>query len=107
MDHSLQSVSYNKTQVGSHVTLTINTDLSLNVVTYVGHTDAIWDISLSPENHQTNLLASASADGTIKIWDTQSNTNLLKSSWTFDGVLPEESRRDRGDILICIDYLNV
>jgi striatin 1/3/4 len=83
---------------------TVIIDPSLNVATYVGHTDAIWDFSLSPENHQTNLLASASADGTVKIWDTQSSGNLLKSSWTFDGVSPEESRKNRGNILIYIDY---
>ncbi|KAI8380528.1 WD40-repeat-containing domain protein [Choanephora cucurbitarum] len=61
------------------------TDPSLSIATYVGHTDAIWDFRLSP-HEQHDLLASASADGTVKIWDTQSNTSLLKSSWTYDGI---------------------
>lgn len=70
-------------------------DPSLNVTTYIGHTDAIWDFRLSKDN----LLASASADGTVKIWDTESTGNLLKSSLTFDGI-SSESRKDRGK-LVC------
>ncbi|KAI8369759.1 WD40-repeat-containing domain protein [Blakeslea trispora] len=63
-------------------------DPSLSMATYVGHTDSIWDFKLSP--HEDNdLLASAAADGTIKIWDTQSSTSLLKSSWTYDGIHEE------------------
>lgn len=62
-------------------------DPSLNIATYVGHTDAIWDFRLS----QNNLLGSASADGTVKIWDTESSGNLLKSSWTYDGISSEET----------------
>ncbi|GAA5798950.1 hypothetical protein HPULCUR_004359 [Helicostylum pulchrum] len=65
-------------------------DPSLNITTYIGHTDAIWDFRLSKDN----LLASASADGTVKIWDTESTGNLLKSSLTFDGI-SSESRKDR------------
>ncbi|KAK4511366.1 uncharacterized protein ATC70_012581 [Mucor velutinosus] len=71
-------------------------DPSLNVATYVGHTDAIWDFKLSPDNYDDNLLASASADGTIKLWDTQTSGNLLKTSWAFDGISKEEdSRKNR------------
>lgn len=72
-------------------------DSSLNIATYVGHTDAIWDFKLS----QDHLLASASADGTVKIWDTESSGNLLKSSWTFDGISTEEgARKERGNLLL-------
>lgn len=68
-------------------------DSSLNLATYVGHTDAIWDLKLSPPNHQSTLLASISADKTIKLWDTESTGSLLKSSFTFDGIISDESRR--------------
>lgn len=76
-------------------------DPSLNVATYIGHTDAIWDFKLSPDNYNGNLLASASADGTVKIWDTQTSGNLLKNSWAFDGITTEEdSRKNRGKLYI-------
>ncbi|RCH79101.1 hypothetical protein CU098_005638, partial [Rhizopus stolonifer] len=65
-------------------------DPSLNIATYVGHTDAIWDFKL-----QQDILASASADGTVKLWDTQSKGNLLRSSFTFDGV-SSEVKHDKG-----------
>jgi striatin 1/3/4 len=67
-------------------------DPSLNLATYVGHTDAIWDFKLSPFN---NLLASASADGTIKIWNTQTTGSLLKSTLTFDGILSSDELHDK------------
>lgn len=71
-------------------------DPSLNIATYIGHTDAIWDFRLSNDN----LLASASADGTVKIWDTESTGNLLKTSLTFDGISTEEMRKDRGKFFV-------
>ncbi|KAG1175243.1 hypothetical protein G6F70_001730 [Rhizopus microsporus] len=68
-------------------------DPSLSLATYVGHTDAIWDLKLSPHG---DLLASASADRTVKIWDTQSSGSLLKSTWTIDGILSSgETQRDK------------
>ncbi|KAI8641506.1 WD40-repeat-containing domain protein [Parasitella parasitica] len=70
-------------------------DPSMNEATYIGHTDAIWDFKLSPDNYHSNLLASASADGTVKIWDTQTSGNLLKSSWTFDGISTEGALKDK------------
>lgn len=76
-------------------------DPSLNVATYIGHTDAIWDFKLSPDNYNDNLLASASADGTVKIWDTQTSGNLLKTSWAFDGISTEEdSHKKRGKLVV-------
>lgn len=48
----------------------------------MGHTDAVWDFKLSPSDR--HLLASASADKSVKIWDTESEENLLKSSLTLD-----------------------
>lgn len=71
------------------------------MATYIGHTDAIWDFKLSPDNYKDNLLASASADGTIKIWDTQTSGNLLKTSWAFDGISTEEdSHKNRGKVKV-------
>ncbi|KAI8140171.1 WD40-repeat-containing domain protein [Fennellomyces sp. T-0311] len=71
-------------------------DPSLSMATYVGHTDAIWDFKLFPIAREDScLLASASADGTVKLWDTQTSGQLLKSSLTYDGVLTESDyRRD-------------
>lgn len=67
-------------------------DSSLNVTTYIGHTDAIWDFKLFPSSIADSVpLVSASADGTVKIWDTGATGNLLKSSWTYSGVVEEYS----------------
>ncbi|KAF9923299.1 hypothetical protein FBU30_006640 [Linnemannia zychae] len=61
-------------------------DPSLNLSTYVGHTDAVWDIRLFPLSiSSSQLLGSISADGTVKIWDTQTNGSPLKSSWGYHG----------------------
>ena len=69
-------------------------DPSLSMATYVGHTDAIWDFKLFPIARDNScILASASADGTVKLWDTQTSGQLLKSSLTFDGVLSENGNR--------------
>ncbi|KAF7724007.1 hypothetical protein EC973_001467 [Apophysomyces ossiformis] len=49
-------------------------DPLLNIATYVGHTDSIWDLKLFPISREDSyFLASASADGTVKIWDTQTS----------------------------------
>ncbi|CAH1757118.1 13009_t:CDS:10 [Entrophospora sp. SA101] len=60
-------------------------DPSLNLTTYIGHTDAIWDIRLFPIRQATQYLASASADGTVKIWDTEIVGSPLKCSWNYYG----------------------
>ncbi|KAI8381394.1 WD40-repeat-containing domain protein [Radiomyces spectabilis] len=63
-------------------------DPSMNIATFVGHTDAIWDIKLFPvDRTNTSLLVSASADGTAKIWDTKESGHLLKSSINYDGIM--------------------
>ncbi|KAI8093369.1 WD40-repeat-containing domain protein [Halteromyces radiatus] len=66
-------------------------DPSLYITTFIGHTDAIWDFKLSPNS---NLLASASADGKVKIWDTQGTTELLKRSWGYEGTNVDENEQD-------------
>ncbi|KAG2175403.1 hypothetical protein INT43_001050 [Umbelopsis isabellina] len=71
-------------------------DSSLNITTYIGHTDAIWDFKLFPPSiTDSTLLASASADGTVKIWDTGSSSNLLKSTWAYNGVVEEYANEQR------------
>ncbi|KAI9301095.1 WD40-repeat-containing domain protein [Cunninghamella echinulata] len=61
-------------------------DPSLYITTFIGHTDAIWDFKLSPNS---SLLASAAADGKIKVWDTEGSDQLLKRSWDYDGVFED------------------
>ncbi|KAI9496878.1 WD40-repeat-containing domain protein [Zychaea mexicana] len=78
---------------------------SLSMATYVGHTDAIWDFKLFPiAREDTCLLASASADGTVKLWDTQTSGQLLKSSLTFDGVLTENDHRRNLPVPTSLDF---
>lgn len=60
--------------------LICNIDPSLNITTFVEHKDAVWDFKLSP----LNLLASASADKSVKIWDTEAAESPLKLSLVFD-----------------------
>ncbi|CAG8553471.1 17547_t:CDS:10 [Funneliformis caledonium] len=72
-------------------------DPSLNLTTYIGHTDAIWDLRLFPvPNQNIQLLASASADGTVKIWDTEAEGSPLKCSWSYYGVNSEETVNGEG-----------
>jgi striatin 1/3/4 len=48
----------------------------------VGHSDAVWEIEL----HETApLLISASADGSLKLWDIQNFA--LKSTYWFSGAV--------------------
>ncbi|KAG0231056.1 hypothetical protein BGW42_000532 [Actinomortierella wolfii] len=52
-----------------------------------GHTDAVWDIRLFPLSiSSTQLLASISADGALKIWDTETKGSPLRSSWGYYGI---------------------
>ncbi|CAO3644735.1 unnamed protein product [Cunninghamella blakesleeana] len=79
-------------------------DPSLYITTFIGHTDAIWDFKLSP--HSSHLLASASADGKIKIWDTEGSDQLLKRSWDYDGILENESNSSSNHKVspTCVDF---
>ncbi|KAL0080781.1 WD40-repeat-containing domain protein [Phycomyces blakesleeanus] len=84
-------------------------DPSMNIATYVGHTDAIWDFKLFPvAREETCILASASADGTLKIWDTQTTGNLLKSTWNYDGMVTDSvmssSSRDGRIVPTSLDF---
>lgn len=48
--------------------------------TLVGHTDAVWDVALVG-----GKLVSASADGTIKVWDVEKEGTPLVGSWGYEG----------------------
>ncbi|KAF9897517.1 hypothetical protein BX616_005468, partial [Lobosporangium transversale] len=62
-------------------------DPSMTLSTYIGHTDAVWDIRLFPLSiSSSQLLGSISADGSLKIWDTETKGSPLKSSWGYNGV---------------------
>lgn len=83
-------------------------DSNLNVTRLEGHTDGVWDVCLiataGPSNSHNGLssgadvnkeiLASASADGTVKIWDVSpqrddlraASGGALKLSWTAAGT---------------------
>ena len=59
----------------------------MSLPTFVGHTDAVWDIKLFPLTiSSSQLLGSISADGTLKIWDTETEGSPLKSSWDYRGL---------------------
>jgi len=64
---------------------------SLSIQKLVGHTEAIWDLCLLPNQAtgpSTHRLASASADGTVKIWTSEGGKawSLTASVGEFDGV---------------------
>jgi len=49
-------------------------------------------------NQNTQLLASASADGKVKIWDTEAGGSPLKCSWGYYGVNAEASVNGKGNV---------
>jgi striatin 1/3/4 len=69
-------------------------DPSLSVQKLVGHSEAIWDLCLLPNQSQSGTphrLASASADGSVKIWTSEGGRpwSLLASVNDFGkGVVP-------------------
>jgi striatin 1/3/4 len=51
----------------------------------------VWDIKLFPISiSSSQLLASISADGALKIWDTETNGSPLRSSWGYHGLEASE-----------------
>lgn len=92
-------------------------DSNLNVTRLEGHTDGVWDVCLiatAGSSHMTNgmptgidgnkeVLASASADGTVKIWDVSpqkddsraASGGALKLSWTASGTESSEENASK------------
>jgi striatin 1/3/4 len=66
-------------------------DASMQLACFEGHTDAIWDVSLHPLRP---LLATASADGTVKIWNTDELGSPLKLSWGYYGADSEDESKN-------------
>ncbi|KAH9447021.1 hypothetical protein Pst134EA_029006 [Puccinia striiformis f. sp. tritici] len=65
------------------------------LATFVGHTDAIWDMVLLPLRLRDEaLLATVSADGTVKVWSTDELKSPLKLSWGYHGYQDESSSSD-------------
>lgn len=74
----------------------------------VGHTQPIWDLAILPtKGDEEGLLASASADGTVKIWDIQDNASekgntggkLLNSFDYFGSEPTAEKEKERESML--------
>ena len=66
-------------------------DPALEIATLEGHTDAVWDLAVIPLRVQDEaLLATASADGTVKIWNTDHLASPLRLSWRYNGVASAE-----------------
>jgi striatin 1/3/4 len=61
------------------------------LASFVGHTDAIWDMVLLPLRLRDEaLLATVSADGTVKVWSTDELNSPLKLSWGYDGLIDDD-----------------
>ena len=77
-------------------------DASFNLGRLEGHTDGVWDVCLlGGSSPDTEVLASASADGTVKIWDVSpgNSQSSLKLSWTAqgtDGQMSDEANSGSG-----------
>ncbi|KAF9989138.1 hypothetical protein BGZ75_007392 [Mortierella antarctica] len=66
-------------------------DPTIPLTSFIGHTDSVWDIRLFPISiSSSQLLASISADGALKIWDTETKGSPLRSSWGYNGLEPSE-----------------
>jgi striatin 1/3/4 len=65
-------------------------DAGMRLARFEGHTDAIWDVALHPLRP---VLATASADGTVKVWSTDDLSSPLKLSWGYFGTDSEEESR--------------
>lgn len=58
---------------------------NMEVTSLAGHTQAVWDMALLPQQRDGMLLATASADGTVKIWTTDEKPSL-HLSWDYNGA---------------------
>jgi len=63
-------------------------DPSIKQHVFEGHTDAVWCVKAHPLKDQYSLLASASSDGTVKLWDTKNYD--LKSTLDYNGLVSDK-----------------
>lgn len=78
-------------------------DKTMELTRLIGHTQAIWDLCLLPTKTEAEgLLASASADGTVKFWvavDGLPATSSLVLSFDYYGLDPsEEKEKERAEL---------
>ncbi|KAK9695960.1 1,2-dihydroxy-3-keto-5-methylthiopentene dioxygenase [Basidiobolus ranarum] len=55
--------------------------------TCIEHTDAVWDMKLLPKRDGDQFIASASADGTVRLWDTECRADDVKPPIGYDGAI--------------------
>ena len=55
----------------------------IHYATFAGHTDSVYSISFSPDGH---ILASGSADGTVRLWDVTTGKHLQTLAGHTDSV---------------------
>jgi len=79
-------------------------DPTIRQHTYEGHTDAVWCVKSHPLRSQYHLLSSASADGTVKLWDTENHQ--LKSTLDYNGLLSDRSKEIESNPTY-LDWLNI
>ncbi|TPX49604.1 hypothetical protein SeMB42_g02554 [Synchytrium endobioticum] len=74
-------------------------DSKLQIHSYVGHSDAVWDVKPQPSSsaHASSILASCAADGTVKIWNTNANNDALKLTIRYNGVKSSGTSTDTID----------
>ncbi len=66
------------------------------VVTYTGHLNAVTSLAFSPDN---TLLFSGSEDGTVRVWNTQSDTALAVLEAASDSEVMALALHPDGDLL--------
>ncbi|KAJ3275906.1 hypothetical protein HDV01_006772 [Terramyces sp. JEL0728] len=66
--------------------------------TLVGHSDAVWQIKPHPA---APLLISASADGSLKLWDINSESPALKSTFWYNGFTKSSLSQFESPTSVC------
>lgn len=78
--------------------IVFNLEPSYAVSTLVGHSDAIWEIKPHPA---TPFLISASADGSLKLWDVNLESSGLKSTFWYNGFTKSSTSQYESPTSVC------